>query len=77
MNWLESLLYGLVSGFAEFLPVSAAAHQALMKRLFGVDVQTGFLDFLVHAAVLAALCFSCRTIFAELSSQTPVVGARK
>ena len=35
LNWLESLLYGLLSGFAEFLPISSEAHRALFLKLVG------------------------------------------
>ena len=35
IGWLESLLYGLLSGFTEFVPVSAQAHGAILRRLFG------------------------------------------
>ena len=69
MNWLESLLYGLVSGFTEFLPVSAAAHQSLMQRIFGAEGTLDFRNLLVHSAILAALCFSCRPIFSGLRNQ--------
>ena len=35
MTWLESLLYGLLSGIAEFLPISADAHRHLFCLLTG------------------------------------------
>ena len=59
MNILESLLYGLISGFAEILPVSAAAHQGLLMRLFGVDSGPTVLNLLIRLAVLATLIYSC------------------
>ena len=36
LNWLQSLLFGLVSGLTDILPVSAQAHRMLMLKFFGV-----------------------------------------
>lgn len=52
---LESLIYGLVSGLAEFFPVSSQAHQALMLKMFGSSSAGNLTNFLVHAALLLAL----------------------
>ncbi len=35
LSWLECLIYGLISGFAEIVPVSSQAHQALYLKLLG------------------------------------------
>ena len=39
MDWNGplSLIYGLISGFTAFLPVSADAHKILLQELTGVD----------------------------------------
>ncbi len=37
LSWLECLIYGLISGFAEFVPVSSLAHQALYLKLLGKE----------------------------------------
>lgn len=73
MNWLESILYGLVSGFAEFLPISSVAHQSLMKLLFGAGDNTGLQDLLAHLALLAVLLYSCRPILSGFNAQNRVV----
>lgn len=62
MSILQSLLYGLVSGATEILPVSSQAHQGMMLRLFGVSSSQPLRDFLVHIAILLALWFSCQTV---------------
>ena len=59
MGLLESFVYGLLSGFAEILPVSAAAHQELMVRLFGMDGKPLAVNFLVHLAILVVLIGCC------------------
>ena len=73
MSILESIIYGIVSGFAEFLPVSSQGHQAVMMRLFGLDIREPLRDLLVHLAVLAALLFSCRNTIARLRREQAIV----
>lgn len=65
MNWLESLIYGLLSGISEFLPISSAAHQQILLRLFGIDTRDPVRDFFVHIAILAAVITACKS-FLEL-----------
>ena len=55
MNFFESCLYGLFSGLAEFLPVSAEAHQLLLRQLFGVEGKLPLLNLFVHIGALLAL----------------------
>ena len=62
MNILECLLYGLVSGLTEFLPISSQAHQAFLLKMFGFSEQNPMLNFLVHLAIIFALLFSSNTM---------------
>lgn len=55
MNFFESCLYGLFSGLAEFLPVSAEAHQVLLRQLFGIEGKLPLLNLFVHIGALLAL----------------------
>lgn len=55
IGWLESLVYGLLSGFSEIVPVSSQAHSTLLLRLFGVDVVNPVMGLLVHGAILLAI----------------------
>lgn len=59
-NWLHSLFYGLISGFAEFLPVSAEAHSILFQRLTGVGNEIFGFRLICHLSILLALLVSCR-----------------
>ena len=59
MNVLQSLIFGLISGFAEFLPVSSEAHMILLGRLLGFDDVGSGLRLSVHMGVAAALVLSC------------------
>lgn len=60
MSFFEGLIYGFVSGLSEFLPVSAPAHQQLIKQLFGIQLQNPLQDLFVHLGALFAVLFSSK-----------------
>ncbi len=59
LNWLECLLYGVVSGFAEFLPISMQAHQSILLRFMGSE-PVPLLQFMIRIAVFFALIVSTK-----------------
>lgn len=61
MSWLESLIYGLISGISEFLPISSFAHQQIALHLFGADGRDPVRDFFVHLGMLIAVIAACRS----------------
>ena len=66
MNWLQTIIYALISGMAEFLPVSSGAHQQILLELFGqTDIPTT-LNFTVHLGALAAVYISCQNHLAAI-----------
>lgn len=68
IGWLESLLYGLLSGFTEFVPVSAQAHAAVLRGLFGTgDIH--FMDLAVHLGSLLSLIVCIRPQLSRLSRE--------
>lgn len=65
MNWLESLILGIVQGLTEFLPVSSSGHLELGKVLFGMEGE-GDITFtvVVHGAtVLSTLVVFWRELW--------------
>lgn len=68
LNWFESFLYGLFSGLADILPVSAEAHRILMLKFFGIQSNTELMNLLVHLGVFGALYCSCRKQIVRISS---------
>ena len=54
LSWLESLIYGLISGFAEFLPVSSLAHQTIYLKLIGASNHP-ILRFCAHLGSFGAV----------------------
>lgn len=66
MNWFQSVIYGLISGLSEFLPISSRAHQSLMLLLFGCDTHDPIRDLLVHGAMLLSVYSGCRSMIEQL-----------
>ena len=69
LNWLQSLLIGLISGLTDILPVSAQAHKAILLKLFGVSSEPIVLRFMIHAATLAGLYYCCQSQIIRISRQ--------
>lgn len=67
LNWLQSLLFGLISGLTDILPVSAQAHRMLMLKFFGVKSITSLLALMMHLSVFAALYLSTRGQFLKMN----------
>lgn len=67
LNWLQSLLFGLISGLTDILPVSAQAHRVLMLKFFGVKDTTSLMALLLHLSVFAALYLSSQGQFAKMN----------
>ncbi len=51
----KTLLYGFISGLAEFLPVSSQAHRQILLRLLGEGTATAFTDLFVHFGTLTCV----------------------
>lgn len=69
LNWLQSILFGLVSGLTDILPVSAQAHKAILLKLFGFSDEPAILRFMIHLATLACLYYCCQTQILRISRQ--------
>ncbi|MBR4290368.1 MAG: undecaprenyl-diphosphate phosphatase [Oscillospiraceae bacterium] len=69
LNWLQSLLFGLVSGLTDILPVSAQAHKAILLKLFGLSSEPVILRFMIHIATFAGLYYCCQGHIMRISRQ--------
>ena len=67
LNWLQSLLFGLISGLTDILPVSAQAHRMLMLKFFGLKSITSLLALMMHLSVFIALYLSSRGQFVKMN----------
>jgi len=59
MNWFQSLIFGLISGLSDVMPVSSQAHKAILLKLFGQNGEDPILRLVIHTAILAALYYCC------------------
>jgi undecaprenyl-diphosphatase len=58
MNWLESLILGLIQGLTEFLPVSSSGHLQIAEALFGIKTADSFyFTIVVHGATVLSTLF--------------------
>lgn len=67
LNWLQSILFGLVSGAADIIPVSGQAHRLLLLKFFGVNQLPNLLALLLHLSVAAALYLSSHGQFVRMN----------
>lgn len=63
---LHKLIYALLSGFTELLPVSARPHQILYETMTGVPMTDSMVSFAVHFGVLVAVWISCKAYIQRL-----------
>lgn len=75
-NWLESLIYGLISGLSEFLPVSSEAHRALFLRLTGT-VDEARLRLAVHIGAFLSLLIFCTPVLSRLRRERKIAAVPK
>lgn len=69
LNWFQSLLFGLISGLTDILPVSAQAHKAILLKLFGLSSEPLILRFMIHLATFAALYYCSQTQILRITRQ--------
>lgn len=69
LNFIQSLIYGLIAGLADILPVSAQAHKLILLKVFGTDSEPAVLRLLIHLATLGALYYGCRSQIMRLIRQ--------
>ena len=56
MNIITAVLYGIVQGLTEFLPISSSGHLSLLQNIFGTDIESSIaFTVLLHLGTLAAV----------------------
>lgn len=76
-NWLSGLVYGLLGGLFEFLPVSPQVHQRLFLKVAGVDAPGYGLSLAVHLGALAAVIVSCYASISKLARERKIAARPK
>jgi len=72
MEWLESLILGVVQGITEFLPVSSDGHLAITQQAFAwltgssrSGQENLFFDIMLHVGTLAAILCHYRSVIRQ------------
>ena len=60
MSFLVALLLGIVQGITEFLPISSSGHLMIVEKLCGAEIDSIFLNVILHLATLLAVCLFYR-----------------
>ena len=62
MNLIKTLLYGLISGITEILPISSSGHQIVFRKIFGESIHFAIYNIFLHMGILVALIYSCKPL---------------
>lgn len=60
MTWLQNVIYSLLSGAAEVLPISSRAHGILLLKIFGASGNNDLMMLMMHLGIALALYKTCR-----------------
>ncbi len=61
MGIFEAIIYGIIQGIAEFLPISSSGHLALAQNFFGTQTESSFtFNIALHLATLVSVCIVFR-----------------
>lgn len=55
MTFFYAVIFGLIQGFGEFLPISSSGHLVLANKIFGIDCNFVFFSVFLHLATLLAI----------------------
>ena len=66
MEYLKFILYGLIQGFTEFIPVSSTAHLKVISLVFGIDDPGPSLSAIIQLGSVLALIYYFRNDFFKL-----------
>lgn len=56
MDYIFSILQGIVQGLTEFLPVSSSGHLNIVQHLFGITEGNLFFNVMLHVGTLVSVC---------------------
>lgn len=72
MNFLEAIVYGVIQGLSEFLPVSSSGHLALLPYVMKIEDPGVVFDLMMHLGTgLAVLTYFRADIYKYAKTMTP------
>ena len=66
ISWMESFFFGIISGLAEILPVSAQAHQSILLNLFGITDKHPMMTLATMIGSVIAVAVSVSSVFQKI-----------
>ena len=72
MEYIEYILYGLIQGLTEFIPVSSTAHLKVISLLFGFDDPGPSISAIIQLGSVFALIWYFRNDFFKSRSQSKI-----
>ena len=73
MEYLKFILYGLIQGLTEFIPVSSTAHLKVISLFFGIDDPGPSLSAIIQLGSVFAIVWYFRKTFFNLKSQSLII----
>ena len=70
MEYLKFILYGLIQGLTEFVPISSTAHLKVISLFFGVDDPGSSVSAIIQLGSVFSLLWYFRDDFFKLKSQS-------
>ncbi len=78
MSWIDAIIYGLIQGLSEFLPVSSSGHLALLPYVMSIPDPGVVFDLMMHlGTAMAVIIYFRREIFAYAKTLTPALANLK
>ncbi len=77
MHWLKSIVYGIVCGLSEFLPISSSGHQVLFTDIFGSQIQNPVSELLIHISLLVAVVIANYSAIMRLRREAKIGNKRR
>ena len=72
MNYLDAIIFGIIEGITEFLPISSTGHLTIAEKWLGYDINdpamTAFTAFIQIGATLATVLFFRRDIWRVITA---------
>ncbi len=69
MEYLKFILYGLIQGLTEFIPVSSTAHLKVISVFFGIEDPGSSISAIIQLGSVLAIIFYFRNYIFKLKSQ--------
>ena len=66
LEYFEYIIYGLIQGFTEFIPVSSSAHLKVISLFFGIDDPGPSLSAIIQLGSVLALIYYFKNDFFKL-----------